>query len=62
MWIVKLFKKEEKQQTGKLKSEEQDEESSNNESQVFTVPEQDVDLRYSQLNILKVKMLNLPKD
>jgi hypothetical protein len=32
------------------------------ESRLMTVPEKDIDLRYSQLRILNNQKLNLPKD
>lgn len=63
MWLKKLFShKEEAEKQPSEKEEPLEEEATQQESTIFTVPEQDIDLRYSKLPIISPKNINLPKN
>jgi hypothetical protein len=60
MWLKKLFKGEKEEQLQKGEVEPMEEDENMKESRVFTVPQEEVDLRYSNLKIINIKSLHIP--
>jgi hypothetical protein len=61
MWLKKLFKGEKEKEEQKGEEEAMEEDESLKESTIFTVPQAEVDLRYSNLKIINIKSLHLPQ-
>lgn len=62
MWIKNLFRKENSRSLQEVEASVPIEEEEEQDSKIHTVPQEEVDSRYSQLRIIKIKSLKLPQN